>query len=211
MRPVIIFSILLLLVGCNQNSDVIVIKSSNFLSDYPATDESGAVHAVIEIPAGSNQKWEVMKDTGHLAWEQVGDSLRVIPYLPYPANYGMVPQTYLPADEGGDDDPLDIFVLGPQRERGEVIKTRLVGVIYMVDRGEQDDKLLAVDLDSWFGHIRTLSQLENEFPGVTDILKIWMQSYKGEGMIEVNGLGDELAADEILQTAIRSYRELSDI
>lgn len=211
MRSFFVFLILLLSIGCNTNSDITIIKSSNFLADYPATDESGAVNAMIEIPAGSNQKWEVMKDTGHLAWEKVGDSLRVIPYLPYPANYGMVPQTYLPAEEGGDDDPLDIFVLGPKRERGVVIKTRLVGVIYMLDRGEQDDKLIAVDLDSWFGHIRTISQLESEFPGVTDIITIWMQSYKGEGMIEINGLGDEIAADEILQSAIRSYREFSDI
>jgi inorganic pyrophosphatase len=210
MRLVFIFSILLLLFGCNQNSDVTVIKSSNFLSDYLATDESGAVHAVIEIPAGSNQKWEVMKDTGHLAWEQIGDSLRVIPYLPYPANYGMVPRTYLPAEDGGDDDPLDIFVLGPQRERGEVIKTRIVGVIFMLDRGEKDDKLIAVDIDSWFGHIQTLAQLESEFSGVTDILKIWMQSYKGPGMIEIQGLGDEIAANEILELAILSYREMPD-
>lgn len=209
MKFIIVLSALLLCVSCKEHSDFTIIKSHNFLSDFPAMDNAGLLNALIEIPAGSNQKWEVLKDSGHLAWEQIGDSLRVIPYLPYPANYGMVPRTFLPAEEGGDNDPLDIFVLGPQRERGEIIKTRLVGVMYILDRGERDDKLIAVDSESWFGHIQSLSQLENEFVGVTDILKTWIQSYKGEGMMVLKGVGNEIEANEILQKAIKSYDKQS--
>ena len=53
--------------------------------------EKNIIRTVIEIPAGSNQKWEVEKSTGNLKWEFRNNSPRTVKYLAYPANYGMVP------------------------------------------------------------------------------------------------------------------------
>jgi inorganic pyrophosphatase len=57
--------------------------------------------AVVEIPAGSNVKYELDKETGLLRLDRVLYSA-----VHYPANYGFIPQTY-----AEDDDPLDVLVL----------------------------------------------------------------------------------------------------
>jgi len=57
--------------------------------------------AVIEIPLGSNVKYELDKASGLLKVDRIIHSA-----VFYPANYGFIPQTY--AD---DDDPLDVLVL----------------------------------------------------------------------------------------------------
>ena len=200
---------LLFFISCeNSDQSTQTIDTHDFFHEIPALSDNGLVNAVIEIPAGSNQKWEVEKDSGHLAWEVVEDTLRVVPYLPYPANYGMIPQTWLPIEEGGDDDPLDVIILGPASERSTVLEVRIVGVIKLLDHGEQDDKLIAVDPNSWFGSIHTLEQLQADFPGVVSILTEWFGSYKGEGLMEVEGVENENVADDILQRSIEAYQQL---
>lgn len=179
--------------------------SKDFLRGPTALGTGGLANVVVEIPAGSNAKWEVEKDTGHLAWERAGDSFRVVRYLPYPANYGMVPRTWLPADAGGDDDPLDVILLGPRVDRGSIVEGRVVGVIRMIDGGEQDDKLIAVDPRHWFGGVHTLAQLQAQHPGVVPILTTWFSSYKGPGEAIIQGVDDERAAQEILERAIEAY------
>jgi inorganic pyrophosphatase len=106
----------ILLYACDNSGRVenTVIIAPNYLHDIAPFTSDSLVNVVIEIPAGTNQKWELNKATGQIEWEQVSpDSFRVIiDYLPYPANYGFVPQTLLPETSGGDGDPVDVFVLG---------------------------------------------------------------------------------------------------
>jgi inorganic pyrophosphatase len=193
-------------VVCEENQDKTIIARHDYLRDFPAFNNEGLVNIVVEIPAGCNQKWEVDKDTGYLGWEKIGsDSLRVVKYLPYPANYGMVPRTWLPINEGGDDDPLDIFLLGQAVERGSVVPGKIIGVIKMLDKGLQDDKLLAVPVDGLFSDISTLDQIRNNYPGIIEILKIWLTSYKGGGFVEIQEVQDEKKAIDILKNASEAY------
>lgn len=199
----------LFFISCeNSEQSSNINDNHDFLRDFPALSDNGLANAVIEIPAGSNQKWEVEKENGHLEWEIVDDTLRVVPYLPYPANYGMIPQTWLPAEEGGDDDPLDMIVLGPSVDRGTILEARVVGVIKLLDHGEQDDKLIAVDPNSWFGSIHTLEQLETDFPGIVSILTEWFGSYKSGNLVVVQGVEDEEVATDILLRSIEAYQRL---
>lgn len=186
------------------------LTEHDYLRDFEPVTESGLVNVVVEIPAGSHQKWEVNKESGFLEWEIRADSLRKINYLPYPANYGMIPRTWLPIDEGGDDDPLDVILLGEKVNRGSVVPARIVGVIKMLDRGEQDDKLIAVDTQSHFYGIHTLEELERKFPGIIDILTTWFSSYKGGNLVQIQSVDDEKEALRILEASISSYRELFD-
>ena len=181
--PILFFFVALAACSASDNDFHSVDPTLNYLENVAPFYDSKLVNMVIEIPAGTNQKWEVNKQTGRLEWEQVGDSLRIINYLPYPANYGMIPGTYLPKDLGGDNDPLDIFLLGPSIERGSIQPAKVIGVIKMLDRGEQDDKLIAVDPQSWFGHVITIEELEDSFPGVSYILKTWLNYYKGSNFV----------------------------
>jgi inorganic pyrophosphatase len=181
------------------------ITGHDFLRDFPARTPDGLVNVIVEIPAGTNAKWEVEKDTGHLAWEPIQDSLRVVRFLPYPANYGMIPRTYLPVDQGGDGDPLDVFVVGPARSRGSVMAVRVVGVIRMQDRGQQDDKLIAVDTDSWFRGVYTLNDLRSQYPGVDALLTDWLAAYKGPGFVVIEGIDNEVSAEAILEASILAF------
>jgi inorganic pyrophosphatase len=203
----IVFPVFITLISCsadkNVNQHTETITSHNFLNDFPAFVGDSLVNIVIEIPAGSNQKWEVNKETGFLEWQRISqDSLRMVQFLPYPANYGMIPGTLLPAGEGGDDDPLDVFLLGVAHERGSVVSGRIVGVIRMLDQGEYDDKLIAVPVDDWHYRVKTLSQLDSLYPGITQILATWLASYKGPGTIQVTGIEDEISAWAILQKSL---------
>ncbi|TVQ19849.1 MAG: inorganic diphosphatase [Bacteroidetes bacterium] len=210
MRNIASILVILLYVSCSSEQtekESIHVVSHDFLRDFPAYTPDSLVNIVIEIPAGCNQKWEVNKETGFLEWESVNeDSLRVVRYLPYPANYGMIPQTWLPEKEGGDNDPLDVFLLGKSIERGNVIPSRIIGVIKMLDKGQQDDKLIAVPVDDWHYDIYTLEELDESYPGVIEILSAWLVNYKGPGIVELLGVSDESAATEILQKSVRSFQ-----
>ncbi|TVQ88965.1 MAG: inorganic diphosphatase [Bacteroidetes bacterium] len=210
MQYLVYFLISLLFSACgNNNAEVIVtkIETHDFLRDIPVYTKDSLVNIVVEIPAGCNQKWEVNKQTGYLEWERINDdSLRVIRYLPYPANYGMIPRTWLPKAEGGDNDPLDVFLLGKRVERGSIVPARIIGVIRMLDNGEQDDKLIAVPDYDWHYDISTLGQLKEKQNGVADIIIIWLVNYKGPGRVKFQGLDDEIEARKILQSSINSFK-----
>lgn len=185
-----------------------IITTSDFLRGFDPNYNDEFVNVVVEIPAGDNQKWEVDKESGYLMWEAVNsDSFRVVSYLPYPANYGMIPRTLLPVELGGDGDPIDIFLLGERVERGNVVPSRIIGVLKMTDRGEQDDKLIAVDPSGTFGDIRDMDQLNERFPGVIRILTTFMENYKGVGYVEVDSVGNREQAMSIFTTSVEHFVE----
>ncbi len=176
----------------------------NFWSGYPATSGE-LVNVVVEIPAGSNAKWEVDKSDGSLRWEIRDGKPRVVQYLAYPANYGMIPRTLLPKELGGDGDPLDVFLLGPAQPRGSLVPARLLGVLQLLDGGEQDDKLIALAVDAPMPGVSSLAELDEKYPGVSRILEIFMTGYKGPGEIESRGYSGREKARAVLDSAMQAY------
>ncbi len=181
------------------------IEKSISLGDIRPRFADGDVNALIEIPAGTLEKWEFNKTTGEMEWDVVDDVPRVIKYLGYPGNYGMVPGTLLPKEKGGDGDPLDILVLGPPVERGHFIKCKIIGVLYLLDGAEQDDKLIAVSTDSPLYHVNSMEELDQTYPGITQILEVWFSHYKGAGIMESKGFGEGKDAIPLLDTAISAF------
>ncbi len=95
------------------------------------------VSAIIEVPKGSKNKYELDKDSGLIKVDRV-----LFSAVHYPANYGFIPQTYCE-----DKDPLDILVLGQEPVYPMSIMTaKPIGVMKMKDEGEADDKIIAVHL-----------------------------------------------------------------
>ncbi len=189
----------------DPNDPLLHANDRSYLNDYQPQLDNGDVNVVVEVPAGTTGKWEVTKPEGELRWEVREGKPRVVQFLGYPANYGMIPRTLLPKKHGGDGDPLDVVILGDAVPRGSVIPTRLIGVMIMRDGGEQDDKLIAVRPDSPFGDVHNMAQLEEQFGSATTILKTWFTSYKGPGVITVPGFEDREKAQEILTAAIEAY------
>ena len=152
----------------------------NFLADYTTHNQDGTVNVVVEIPAGTTAKYEVDHKTGLMVLEQKDGQPRYVQYLPYPGNYGFVPRTVLAKELGGDGDPLDVIVLGDAVPRGSVIKARPLGVLTLKDGGEEDSKVIMAAIGSPFEKVRSVKQLNEQFPGVTGILQTWFTSYKGK-------------------------------
>jgi len=181
----------------------------NYYDGLEPVNEDGTVNVVIEIPAGTNAKWEVTRD-GALKWEFKSGKPRVVNYLGYPGNYGSIPRTLLPKELGGDGDPLDVIVIGPALPRGAVVKSRLVGVIQLLDEGEQDDKLVAVPLDGPLSEITDINGLETTYPGVTSILQTWFVSYKGpDSGITGKGFANADQAKKVLDATVRAFKDFS--
>ena len=94
--------------------------------------------AVIEIPKGGKVKYELDKPSGLLRVDRV-----LYSSVMYPANYGFIPQTL-----GDDDDPLDVLVLMQEPVVPlSILRVRPIGMMTMVDQGQNDEKIICVHLD----------------------------------------------------------------
>lgn len=174
---------------------------TNFLTGYPGLNEDGSVNMVVEIPAGTNAKWETTETGDALEWRTLDSGRRVVDYLAYPGNYGMIPSTRLPKRLGGDDEPLDVVLLGPAVARGKVVRVRPVGVLRLLDDGERDDKIVAVPLEGPFADVEDLSDLDDRYPGARSILETWFVRHQGSGRTKSKGFADQDEAMEIVEAA----------
>ncbi|MCA8975528.1 MAG: inorganic diphosphatase [Planctomycetes bacterium] len=190
--------------GAKYRDNMTLVGLADFLRGHPSRAADGHVHAIVEIPTGTNEKWEVKLD-GTMRWDVKNGAVRVVHYLGYPGNYGIVPRAILGKEIGGDGDPLDIVVLGPAARRGELLKVRPVGVIRLIDAGEKDDKVLAVAADGPLGDVEDLADIEKRFVGITTILQTWFENYKGPGLLQCKGFGDRKEAERLVEMAEKSY------
>lgn len=157
-------------------------------------------NAIIEIPKGSYNKYEVDKKTGLIALDRANYS-----YAPYPFDYGFAPQTLWE-----DGDPLDVVVLTTfPLAPGILVKVRPVAVIDMTDSGDSDYKIIAVPVDDkrW-DDIQDLPDINShslkEFTHFFETYKI----LKGKGdIVTVNGILGKTEALEAVKKSIVLYKE----
>lgn len=205
---------LLFLIACQTetNSETITDEKKEMTTIHQSMGEviplntDGSINAIIEIPAGSVEKWEMNKTTGEIERDSMHGEPRTIHYLGYPGNYGMIPSTLLPQTEGGDGDPLDVLVLGPPVKRGTVVKAHLLGVLQLLDNGEQDDKIIAVSAASSLQADLSLDAFAASYPGALEIIETWFLNYKGPGQMKSSGYADRRAAENILERSIDHYK-----
>ena len=116
----------------------------------PGKKNSDLVNGIIEIPKGTRAKYELDKASGMLMLDRV-----LYSSVYYPANYGFIPQTYC-----DDKDPLDILVLSQINIVPMcLVESKVIGVMRMIDGGEDDDKLIAVAAgDPSINHIEDISE-----------------------------------------------------
>jgi len=193
--------------GARYFDTMTIAGDRNFLHGIPPVHTNGMVNVVVENPAGSDAKWEVSKPNGLLQLEIRNGRPHVVQYLPYPGNYGMVPRTVLPKEAGGDGGPLGVLVLGHWVRRGSVMPVKLIGVLKLLDNGEQDDTLLAVPAVGPLSQVKNVKELDASHPGVTQIIETWFTNYKGPGKVKFLGFANPESAQKILDIAIEGYQE----
>lgn len=115
------------------------------------TMENNVVHALIEIPLGSKNKYELDKQTGRILLDRVLYAAMI-----YPAEYGIIENTLAP-----DGDPLDILVVcSDPTFPGCVVPARVLGYLSMIDNGKLDYKLISVvDCDPRYADVHELEDL----------------------------------------------------
>ena len=155
----------------------------NLIKDISLFNDDGTINVVIEINAGSNEKWEVSDNGDEIIHTLKNNKKRMINYLPYPYNYGFVPQTVVPIDGGGDGDPLDIIVIGPSIKRGSIVKVKPIATMIMKDVNELDPKIVAISLNNLdLSHVNSLDDLKKDYIGLFEIVKLWTINYKGTAL-----------------------------
>ena len=112
---------------------------------------TNVVDALIEIPLGSKNKYEMDEVTGRIKLDRV-----LYASMIYPAEYGIVEHTLAP-----DGDPLDILVVCSEPTfPGCIVPARVLGYLEMLDNGKLDYKLISVvDCDPRYDDIHELSDL----------------------------------------------------
>lgn len=111
------------------------------------------VEAIIEIPMGTQNKYEVDKERNRIKLNRV-----LYSKMTYPAEYGFIDETL--ADDG---DPLDILVLATTKTfPGCIVDARVIGYLDMIDSGEPDQKIIAVvDSDRRFEDIDDIYDIKD--------------------------------------------------
>jgi inorganic pyrophosphatase len=153
---------------------------------------------VIEIPSGSNVKYELDKASGLIRLDRMLYSA-----VYYPANYGFIPQTL--AEDG---DPLDVLVMCQEAVVPlTLIHARAVGLMTMIDGGKLDHKIIAVATkDPEFNGYHEASEMPSHR---LLMLRRFFQDYKQlEGKaVKVNKILPGRKAYPVITNALRRYSE----
>lgn len=155
------------------------------------------VNAFIEIPKGSNHKYEYDEETGEIFLDRV-----LYSPMYYPAEYGFIQDTL-----AGDGDPLDILVLMDNPTfPGCRIEARVIGMFIMEDDKGMDEKLIAVPTtDPRYNHIKTLEDMN---PHVKKEIQHFFTVYKDleEKEVRVDGWVGVEEAKKVLDAAIANFK-----
>ena len=153
--------------------------------------------AVIEIPKGGKNKYELDKTTGLLRLDRV-----LYTSTHYPANYGFIPRTF-----AEDDDPLDVLVICAEPINPmTLVQVYPIGIIRMLDGGRNDDKIIAIPFsDPTYNNIKSIDDLP---PHILDemlhFFKVYKQLENKETDIRTKYGREEALA--IIRESIASYK-----
>lgn len=180
----------------------------------PGPECPEVVTAYIEITPFDLIKYEVDKVTGYLRVDRPQRTSSHLPML-----YGFIPQTYCgdrvrnlaPGAKCGDGDPLDICVISerPITHSEILLRARILGGLKILDRGEADDKIVAVlEGDYVWGGARELEEVPAT---LIERLEHYFATYKlvpGEpSRITITGRYGHAAAAAVIRAALEDYRE----
>ncbi|MBE0690796.1 MAG: inorganic diphosphatase [Anaerolineae bacterium] len=164
----------------------------------PGPNAPEVVYAVVEVPKGSRNKYEYSKSAGVIKLDRV-----LYSPLHYPGDYGFIPQSYY-----GDGDPLDILIMMSEPTYpGCIIEARVIGMLRLIDRGENDDKILAVPAtDPQFEEVLTLADAPKHFLREVEHFFVVYKQLEGKA-VESNGWADEIEARAAIENAMKLYRD----
>ncbi len=156
------------------------------------------IEAVIEIPMGTKNKYEIDKARNRIKLDRV-----LYSQMTYPAEYGYIENTL-----AEDDDPLDILVIASTKTfPGCIVDARVIGYLDMVDNGEKDEKIIAVmDHDPRFSHIHKMGDIQEH---MLREIKHFFKTYKDlqqNKLVEVFEFYDKDDAVKLIDACVARYQ-----
>jgi len=164
----------------------------------PGQHPPDVVTAVVEIPSGSRNKYELDKESGLIRLDRVLYSA-----VHYPGDYGFIPRTL-----AEDNDPCDVLVLlNEPTFPGCQIDVRPIGVLKMLDRGDPDDKVLAVPSnDPFYGEYFDIADIPQHYlKEVEHFFRIY-KDLEGK-RVQTVGWGKSDVAMQVIMDSIVRYAE----
>ncbi len=154
--------------------------------------------AVIEIPKGSNKKYELDKETGLLILDRI-----LFTATHYPQNYGFIPRTL-----AEDKDPLDVLVICSEKlEPLSLVRCFPIGVMTMTDKGENDEKIIAIPYsDPNYRGYRDIDSLPRHlFEEMRHFFSVYKELEHGGTCVDAVKDRDE--AVKIIESCLTMYKD----
>ncbi|KAJ1834814.1 Inorganic pyrophosphatase [Coemansia sp. RSA 2706] len=158
-----------------------------------ADEANGIYNMVVEIPRWTNAKMEISKEDAlnPIKQDTKKGKLRYVrnafPHHGYIWNYGALPQTWEDPNQTntdtkcvGDNDPIDVCEIGEDiGYTGQVKQVKILGVMALIDEGETDWKVLAIDVnDPLAAKMKDVGDIERYMPGLLHATNEWFRIYK---------------------------------
>ncbi len=171
----------------------------NLLHDVTAGKNApDIINVIIEIPKGSKNKYELDKETGLITLDRAMHTAQ-----DYPFEYGFMPQSHW-----GDGDPLDVVVIATYPlAPGILVKVRPVGMLNMIDDGENDTKIIGVpEKDPRFDEVHDITDVNKH---TLKEIEHFFRTYKQiqNQVVETDGFEDKKAALEAIVKSQALYIE----
>lgn len=160
------------------------------------------VNIIIEIPKNSQNKYEFDKESGAIKLDRV-----LYSPMHYPTDYGFIPETHC-----GDGDPLDAIVFGSDPlVPGCLVEARPIGLLKMIDGGEEDYKVLAVQVKNpRFDNVKDIEDIKATHEHSLKEIAHFFAAYKEleNKKVEVIGWENSQKAKEEIIKAQELYKNL---
>lgn len=158
-----------------------------------ANEEKKIYNMVVEIPRWSNAKMEMAtaEPLSPIKQDEKKGKARfvhnIFPHHGYIWNYGALPQTWEDPNHEvedtkakGDNDPIDVIEIGSKiAPRGSVLQVKVLGTLALIDEGETDWKLVAIDVNDPIAEkVNNIADVNEHFPGLLKASYEWFRTYK---------------------------------
>lgn len=166
----------------------------------PGKDVPNDINVVIEIPQGSQVKYEVDKESGAIFVDRF-----LFTPMAYPAAYGFIPDTL-----AADGDPADALVLAPAAVvPGAVIRARPIGMLKMEDESGQDEKIICVPHDKIHPQFTDVKSID-DLPEITrKAIEHFFERYKDlepNKWVKVTGWAGKEEAGKVIEAALAAAK-----
>lgn len=214
--------------------DISLIAETEQDNDVPAkkpkkNDSEVLFNMVVEVPRWSNAKMEIAtkEPLNPIKQDVKKGKLRyvanIFPHKGYIWNYGAIPQTWEDPNHKdaetkccGDNDPIDVCEIGTQVcSPGQVIQVKVLGILAMIDEGEMDWKVIAINVkDPDAKKLNSIEDVRKSRPGHLEATVDWFRKYKvpdgkPENQFGFNGqFKDKDFAVEIIMSTHEHWRAL---